>query len=109
MSLKLKRHKEKMKITNTAREKDKNYLNLYENKNFITCFDDLNMNFNSISSQNKNSFRDKVINDKGKEKNKIKSKNKKIEFSEGIEMNHFRIVAIIQENKKLLKESENCI
>ena len=27
----------------------------------------------------------------------------------GVEMNHFRIVAIIQENKKLLKESENCI
>lgn len=108
-NLKLKRHKEKMKITKTAREKDKNYLNLNENKNFITCFDDLNMNFNSIGSQNKDSFRDNVINDMGKEKNRIKSKNKKIEFSEGIEMNHFRIVAIIQENKKLLKESENCI
>ena len=111
LNQKMKNHNEKMKITNTAREKDKNYINLYENKNFITCFEDLNMNFNSISSNNKNLFRNKAINDMGKEKNKIKSKikNETIEFSEGIEMNHFRIVAIIQENKKLLKESENYI
>jgi hypothetical protein len=40
---------------------------------------------------------------------KVKIKKKTLEFSEGIEMNHFRIVTIIQENKKLLKESENCI
>ena len=111
LSLKMKNHNEKIKITNTAREKDKNYINLYEKKNFNTCFDDLNMNFNSVSSNNKNLFRNRTINDMGKEKNKIKSKtkNETKEFSEGIEMNHFRIVAIIQENKKLLKESENCI
>ena len=107
----MKNHNEKIKITNTAREKDKNYINLYEKKNFNTCFDDMNMNFNSVSSNNKNLFRNRTINDMGKEKNKIKSKtkNETKEFSEGIEMNHFRIVAIIQENKKLLKESENCI
>ena len=105
----MKGQNEKMKNTNTAREKEKNYINLYENKNFITCFDDLNMNLNSVGSKNKNLFRNKVINDIGKEKNRTKRKTKKIEICEGIEMNHFRIVAIIQENKKLLKESENCI
>ena len=110
-SLKMKSQNEKMKITNTAREKDKNYIDLYENKKFITCFDDLNMNFNSVIFNNKKSFRNHDINDMGKEKNNVKSKNKKktLEFSEGIEMNHFRIVTIIQENKKLLKESENYI
>ena len=115
MNLKLKNHNEKMKITKTAREKNKNFMDLYENKNFITCFDDLNTNFNSIGSNTNNKilFRNYSINNLGKEKNKIKSKNKsknnKIELSEGIEMNHFRIVTIIQENKRLLKESENCI
>ena len=75
-------------FNNTTRMKN-NSMFLCRNKNFISSFDCSN------SNTKKNNF---CICSSCKKDNK--------EFCEDIEMNHFRIVTIIQENKKILSENE---
>ena len=70
-------------INNTSREKFNSFIGLYKNQNIINSFD-------AASINNKSTISKKDMN----------------EFCEGIEMNHFRIVTIIQENKRLLKNNE---
>ena len=85
---------EKLNMQNTSREKNNNFIDSYINKKYINSSEALHFrNKISISKNNlyissKENFQDK-------------------EFGEGIEMNHFRIVSIIQENKRLLKINDN--
>ena len=74
---------------NTSREKNNSFIDSFINKNFI-------------NSSNRSSF---VKNDLYISSN---SNNIKNNFCEGIELNHFRIVSIIQENKRLLSQNDKC-
>ena len=87
---------ENINIHNTSREKKNNssFIDSYINKNFINSSGPLHFrNKISISKNNLSiSSRDNIIN---------------IGLNEGIEMNHFKIVSIIQENKRLLRQNDN--
>ena len=72
-------------LNNTSREKKSRLIGLCNNKSFINSFNLLN--FKNNISINSNTINNETV-------------------CEGIEMNHFRIVSIIQENKKLLKNKE---
>ena len=80
---------------NTSREKSNSFIDSFINKNFINSSYTLQFR-NRISV---------VRNDLYISSN---TNNIKKDFCEGIEMNHFRIVSIIQENKRLLSQNEKC-
>ena len=84
----------KMNKNNTSRQNNNTSLiDLYEKNNFINSSETLHI-------KNKIYFHKNDLT--------ISSKDKDKELSEGIEMNHFRIVSIIQENKRLLMQNDKC-
>ena len=90
-----KKNIEKIKVHNTSREKRNNssLIESYINQNFIN------------SSSRPLHFRNKIS--ISKNNLSISSKdNFNLEFSEGIEMNHFKIVSIIQENIRLFRQND---
>lgn len=82
---------EKPNMHNTSRVSN-NFIDSYINKNYLNS----SVHFRNKISISKNNLY-------------ISSKEKYVdkEFEEGIEMNHFRIVSIIQENKKFLRKNDN--
>ena len=90
---------EKIKIHNSSREKKNNnsFIESYINQNFIN------------SSSEPLHFRNKISISKNNLFISSKDNNFNLGFSEGIEMNHFKIVSIIQENKRLLRQNDNNI
>ena len=92
-------NKNNFKLNNMKKERKINLQNNTKAKDFIELFK--NKNFINTSQGIKNEI--SISKDGLYISSKNKKKNKEIE---GIEMNHFRIVAIIQENKKLLREND---
>ena len=88
--------KEKINIQNSSKDKNNIFIDLFRKKFINSSSQGLHIKNKISISKN-----DLYISSKNKKKN--------IELNEGIEMNHFRIVTIIQENKKLLKENDNLI
>ena len=87
------KNKGKINVHNTSREKSDSFIDSYINKNFINSSETIHFR-NKISISKNNLY----ITSNEKDINK--------DLNEGIEMNHFRIVSIIQENKKLLRQND---
>lgn len=87
---------EKIKIHNTSREKKNNssFIDSYINQNFINSSGPLH-------------YRNKISISKNNLSISSRENNLNNGFNEGIEMNHFKIVTIIQENKRLLRLNDN--
>ena len=87
---------EKLNIHNTSREKKNNssFIDSYINQNFINSSGPLH-------------YRNKISISKNNLSISSRDHNFNIGINEGIEMNHFRIVSIIQENKRLLRQNDN--
>ena len=84
-------------VYNSARNKNDSFFDLYDN---ISNNKSNNFNFVDSFDENKSS----ILNNKNV--NISPSNNKAKEDSIGVEIAHFRIVAIIQENKKLLNNKD---
>jgi hypothetical protein len=94
--IKIKREMSSHSLKSNNMNNQQNKQDIIENNTSRESFSDLHKKLNYISS-----FNIKYIKD-----NLTLTKNDINDFSESIEMNHFRIVTIIQENKKLLRNND---